>query len=134
MKGERFDDYESFAAYMEQDIPYYHLNGSTAVAMPSDGIYYDQYGNELSEEEALRQTLTLRDGTVVCEYIDRNQSVCSIRYTEQDGSLLPITVCTYDDLQVAQAQVRIRHTLFAVAYIIEIVAAVGIYFTKRAKE
>jgi transcriptional regulator with XRE-family HTH domain len=134
MKGKTFYDYESFTAYMEQDIPYYHLNGSTAVAMPTDCIYYDQYGNEISEEEAMRRTLTLCDGTVVCDYVARNQSVCSVRYTEQDGSLLPITVCTYDNLQAAQAQVQIRHALFAIAYIMEIVAALGIYFVKRAKE
>jgi hypothetical protein len=82
----------------------------------------------------MRRTLTLRDGTVVCDYVARNQSVCSVRYTEQDGSLLPITVCTYDNLQAAQAQVQIRHALFAIAYIMEIVAALGIYFVKRAKE
>jgi hypothetical protein len=37
-------------------------------------------------------------------------------------------------LQAAQAQVQIRHALFAIAYIMEIVAALGIYFFKRAKE
>lgn len=133
MKGTTFDDYESFVAYMEEDIPYYHFNDSTVVVEPLDGIYYDEDGNEISKEEAMRRTLTLHDGTVVCEYIARNQSVCAVRYTEHEGNLLPITVCTYSDLQAAQAKVQIRHAIFALLYLVETVAAFGIYFHKRIK-
>lgn len=133
MKGTSFDDYDSFVAYMEQDIPYYHFSGATVAVEPLDGIYYDADGNEISEEDAMRRTLTLHDGTVVCEYIARNQTVCSVRYTERDGTLLPITVCTYDDLQAAQGQVRVRHTFFAIAYLLETILAFGIYYHKRVK-
>ena len=133
MKGTSFDDYDSFVAYMEQDIPYYHFSDATVAVEPLDGIYYDAEGNEISEEEAMRRTLTLHDGTVVCEYIARNQTVCSVRYTERDGTLLPITVCTYDDLQAAQGQVRVRHTLFAIVYLLETILAFSIYYHKRVK-
>ena len=133
MKGTSFDDYDSFVAYMEQDIPYYHFSDATVAVEPLDGIYYDADGNEISEEDAMRRTLTLHDGTVVCEYIARNQTVCSVRYTERDGTLLPITVCTYDDLQAAQGQVRVRHTLFAIVYLLETILAFSIYYHKRVK-
>ena len=118
---------------MEQDIPYYHFSDATVAVEPLDGIYYDADGNEISEEDAMRRTLTLHDGTVVCEYIARNQTVYSVRYTERDGTLLPITVCTYDDLQAAQGQVRVRHTLFAIVYLLETILAFSIYYHKRVK-
>ena len=59
MKGTTFTDYESFIEYMEQDVPTesrYEANydGSVAVPVREDQVgpttYYDQYGNEISEE------------------------------------------------------------------------------------
>ena len=64
--------------------------------------YYDASGNAISEEEALTRRLEDKNGTVVCEYIDRNESVVSLRYTPKDGTILPITVCTEEDLQTAR--------------------------------
>ena len=55
-------------------------------------------GDAISEEEALTRRLEDKNGTVVCEYIDRNESVVSLRYTPKDGTILPITVCTKEDL------------------------------------
>lgn len=88
MKGTTFEDYDSFIEYMEQDIPAslrYHFNASIETPAPSreieTGTYYDEYGNEISEEEALTRRLEDRNGNVVCEYIDRNESVVSLQYT-----------------------------------------------------
>lgn len=74
-----------------------------------------------------------KNGNVVCEYIDRNESVVSFRYTPKDGTILPITVCTEDDLQEAKQTAAVRHVIFGAAYCIECLAVVFVYFRKRAK-
>ena len=143
MDGTTFEDYDSFIEYMEQDVPAspgdYFNDGSTAaeIPVPSDEIetdthYYDEYGNEISEEEALTSRLKDKNGNVVCEYISR-RSFVSLRYTPKDGTVLPITVCTEDDLREARQTAAVRHVIFAAAYCIEILAIVLVYFRKRAK-
>lgn len=143
MKGTTFEDYESFIAYMEQDIPesskYYFSDGTTSVVIPEPseeaetGTYYDAYGNEISEEEALTRRLEDSKGNVVCEYIGRNKSVISLKYTPKDGTILPITVCTADDLQEAKQTAAVRHIIFGAAYCMECLSVVVVYFKKRAK-
>lgn len=133
MKGTEFYDYESFIAYMELDIPYeiQGTNGMTAVEVvaPADGLYYDEEGNIISEEDALRRTLEDHNGNVLCEYIARNRSVCSVRWT--DGNIFPITVCTYRDLRAAQATVAVRHGIFIAVYCTEAALSLLLYFKKR---
>mgnify|MGYP004709878067 CR=1 FL=1 len=102
----------------------YFLNAS----LLKKGVY------GLSEqEEALTRRLEDKNGNVVCEYIDRNEKVVSLRYTPKDGTILPITVCTEDDLQEARQTAAVRHVILGVAYCIECLAVVLIYFKKRAK-
>lgn len=142
MKSTTFEDYDSFVEYMEQDIPasprYSFNGGTTAVEIPvpskeiENGIYYDEYGNEISEEEALTRRLEDKNGNVVCEYIDRNENVISLRYTPKDGTILPITVCTEDDLQEARQTAAVRHVIFGAVYCIECLAVVLIYFKKKS--
>lgn len=142
MKGTTFDNYDSFIDYMEQDVPmeqhHNFNNGTEAVEIPvpseeiETGTYYDEYGNEISEE-ALTRRLEDKNGNVVCEYIDRNENVVSLRYTPKDGTILPITVCTEDDLQEARQTAAVRHVIFGAVYCIECLAVVLIYFKKRAK-
>lgn len=143
MKGTTFDNYDSFIDYMEQDVPmeqhHNFNNGTEAVEIPvpseeiETGTYFDEYGNEISEEEALTRRLEDKNGNVVCEYIDRNESVVSFRYTPKDGTILPITVCTEDDLQEAKQTAAVRHVIFGAAYCIECLSVVFVYFRKRAK-
>ena len=134
MKGTTFEDYDSFVAYMEQDIAYEPTGSVSSSEQPvGEAIYYDEYGNEITEEEALRQTLELPDGTVVCEYIDRNESVVSIRYTPTEDTLLPITVFTQQDLYEARQTAAIRHVIFAAIYCVEVAGVLLLYFTKRKK-
>ena len=133
MSGTTFTDYESFVAFMEQDVPY-PSDTAWQTPEPVDApIYYDEHGNEISEEEALRETLELPDGTVACEYIDRNKSVVSIRYAPKEDTLLPITVCTQQDLENARQVVAVRHVIFAAVYCVEVAGAVLLYFGKRKK-
>lgn len=133
MNKTTFYDYESFIAFMEQDVPQQDfVSGSIASAPSSEVTYYDAFGNEISEEEAIRSTLTDENGNVVCEYIRRNWNVCSIRYSTQEGSVLPISVSTYDDLQEAQEKAAVRHVIFGAAYCVEAGAILMVYFKKRA--
>lgn len=143
MKSTTFEDYDSFVEYMEQDIPasprYSFNGGTTAVEIPvpseeiENGTYYDEYGNEISEEEALTRRLEDKNGNVVCEYIDRNENVISLRYMPKDGTILPITVCTEDDLQEARQTAAVRHVIFGAVYCIECLAVVLIYFKKKSE-
>ena len=140
MKGTAFEDYDSFIEYMEQDISAssrYHSNASIETPAPSReieaGTYYDEYGNEISEEEALTRRLEDRNGNVVCEYIDRNESVVSLQYTPKDGTILPITVYTENDLREAEQTAAVRHVIFGAAYCIECLAVIWAYFKKRVR-
>ena len=141
MEGTTFEDYDSFIEYMEQDISdesRYEAaySGSAAVPIPDEEIgtrtYYDEFGNEISEEEALTTRLKDKNGNVVCEYIHR-RSFVSLRYTPKDGTILPITVCTEDDLQEARQTAAVRHVIFGATYCVECLTVLLIYFKKRAK-
>lgn len=127
MKGTTFEDYDSFINYMQQDIPAasgdYAKEPEQSAAQLPDGI----------GEEALTRRLEDSNGNVVCEYIDRNESVVSLRYTPKDGTILPITVCTEEDLQTARQTAAARHVLFGAAYCLECLIVILIYIRKRAK-
>lgn len=138
MKGTTFNDYESFVRYMEQDVPakprYYDESMINAGIAPAGlPTYYDEYGNEIREEEAMTRSIKDRNGNVVCTYVQRNHNVASFRYTEKDGTVLPITVCTYDDLDEAEHKAAVRHVIFGCLYAAQVAAVLVFYFKKRAK-
>lgn len=140
-KGIVFQDYESFMEYMAQDIPmdsyeaYY--SGTVSVPVPEDQIgepiYYDRYGNVISEEEALTRTIEDANGDVVCTYIDRNQSVATIRYSAKDGTVLPIRVISQREHRASLRLFELINTLYCLIYPMELLAALALYFKKRAK-
>ena len=135
MEGTTFYDYENFIAYMEQDIPYepYSSGTDAPVELVSPPTYYDQYGNVITEEQAFTRRLEDKNGTVVCQYVARNESVISMRYIPGEGTVLPITVCTRSDLQAARAIASQRHVMFAGIYVAEILTALLIYNRKKAR-
>lgn len=132
MRGTTFHDYDSFIAYMEQDIP----ADSSALNSPNTQIgestYIDEYGNEITPSEAHTVRLEDKNGVIVCEFVHRNRRA-HLRYTPKDGTILPITVFTDDDLQEAQQTVAVRHVLFSAAYAVECLAVVLVYNKRRAK-
>jgi len=137
VEGTTFHDYESFVEYMEQDVPsemdaYW---GEVSSVPDHDVTNYDEFGNEITWEEAHRQTLEDPDGNVLCEYIDRNESVISIQYSfsKKDGDALPITVYTYEDRNEAKDKAAVRHVIFGFVYAIEVAAIMAVYFRKRRK-
>ncbi len=135
-----FYDYDSFIEYMEQPVAYiYYSDNGTSIAEPlarpgqeENMIYYDQYGNEISEEEALREEMIDRKGNVVCTYIKRNQSVTMVEPGDSDD-LLPIRTITQDQWRVGRAKYQMIQYAFVVVYGLEIVGAVILYYKKRAK-
>lgn len=138
MKGTTFNDYESFVRYMEQDVPakprYYDESMINAGIVPSGlPTYYDEHGHEISEEEAMTRSIKDGSGNVLCTYVQRNQNVVSVQYTEKDGTVLPITVCTYDELTEAEHKAAVRNVIFGCLYAAEVVAVLVFYFKKRAK-
>jgi transcriptional regulator with XRE-family HTH domain len=143
MKGTTFDDYDSFIAFMEQDRSAATQDADQANGTSEDQsilssgaeqeIFYDDDGNEISAEEAFTHQLVDRNGNVVCTYVQRNQNVISLRYSAQDDTVLPITVCTQADLEQAQHTAATRHVIFGAAYALECLAVVLVYFKKRAK-
>ena len=115
-----------------------YFNASDAAApVPEEqigpAVYRDEFGNEISEEEALTCRLVDKNGNVVCEFIQRREGFVSLRYTPQDGTILPITVCTQSDLEQARQTANLRHMIFGAVYCVEVLAAVLVYFIKRAR-
>ena len=131
--GTEFYDYESFAEFMELDVPYsdYQVSWNGTVS-GSNSAVAPEPENEISEEEALRRELMLTDGTVVCTYLNRNRSVAHIRYAQTED-LLPITVITYHELQGGQVKYRLISGAFAALYCLEAAAGFFVYFRKRTK-
>ena len=101
-------------------------------APDNDETWYDQYGNEISEEDARRRRVEDRNGNVLFEYIDRNEMVCSIQYGSGED-MLPITVSTYDDLDEARRTADVRNVIFGFVYVIEVAGIVVLYAAKRKK-
>ena len=149
MEGTEFQDYESFLEFVETDIPesssFYSnqqasLPQNTAVQIASESeatVYYDEYGNEISQDEALTRTIQDSDGDTVLEYVQRNGNVRSVSYNtnSKDGSVLPITVYTYDDYRDGKHIVSQRNVIFACIYVLEVVAAIFVYaYVRRRQE
>lgn len=134
-KGTVYEDYESFVAYMEQDINRtYHFDGNhmyMTEQVPNSTVYYDEYGNETSEEEALHETLLDKNGDVVCEFIRRNGDVDFYESTPGDGTALPITVYTYEDTFFARSRANNLKLLFLPAYLLEIAIVMSFYRKKH---
>lgn len=141
--GTTFEDYDSFVAYMEQDIPSWYDDSSYAemtpvpIAPPEESvgeeIWYDRDGNEITEEEARKETLIDKKGDVVCEYIRYNDYVAYLKYSAKDGTVLPITVVTQSDSRVGWARHDAINMIYCVLYPLELAAIFLIYFKKRMK-
>ncbi len=144
--GNVFENYDEFKEFMETDMPdtsYVHMTvyATQTIAVPNyedvpfdDEItYYDDDGNEISEEEALTEYVYDDDGHILCKYINRNKSVYSIKHNNTSDDKLPITVYTYEQFYEGRKVVETFDTLFIAAYAIELALTSAIYITKRKK-
>ena len=142
-EGTEFYDYESFGEYMArpESRTYYYgdtmgviaVEPESAVETGGKPTYYDEHGNVISEEQARTRQLHDGKGNVVYTYIQRNENVCSVRYSysEADDDCLPITVVTYEDLWSGRMKLQTYNMLFAFLYAVEVSVALVIYFKKR---
>ncbi len=138
-EGNVFESFDDFKEFMETDMPdtsYVEMTVYATATIPNyedieDEItYYDDYGNEIIEEEALTEYIYDGDGHILCQYIRRNQSVYSIEYSDD---LLPITVYTYEQFYEGRSTVETFDKLFIIAYAAEIALTAAIYISKRKK-
>ncbi len=127
MEGIEFDDLNSFARFMEKE------EGMALEDYDYNAKFYDEQGNEISSREANRRYLTDGNGKVVLEYVQNNNTVCSVQASFQGDKLLNLRVFTYDELERARATVRQRNGIFAAVYCLEAAAVIGLYYKKRAK-
>lgn len=136
-KGTVFEDYESFVAYMEQDIQRtYHFNGYDMYVteqLPNSTVYYGENGTETDADEARHRTLLDKNGEVVCEFIHRNGDVDTYSWTSGDGTALPITVYTHEDMFFAKSKSRNIKCLFLLVYLLEVIAMILFYRKKSMK-
>ncbi|MBQ0071722.1 MAG: hypothetical protein KBS81_07710, partial [Spirochaetales bacterium] len=137
MDGTVFDDTDSFVAFMETEVPEPRMVYGPAAPLYGeeeeyDVTYYDEDGNVVTKEEAWRQTLTDRNGKEILSYVQWNRNVLSISWVPKDGSVLPITVYTYDDYREAEHTVKERNLVFGFVYALEILLfAVGYGLLRR---
>ena len=108
------------------------------VTMPGDSI--DDSGNEdsfitdedMQEENVHKEQLCDKDGNVLCEYQERNQSIAMIDYGKAEDGYLPITVYTNRDLDFALHIMNdVVNPICALIYVAEIAIGVHLYFKKR---
>ncbi len=132
VKGHRFEDYDSFVAFVEQDIQESRVtvNGlfssateHVAPARPIQG----------QEEDALTRTLEDANGEVVCTYAWRNAAVSTIQPTPGDGTALPIIVTTHAQQAFARNMLAMITGGYCILYPLEILAVFLVYFKKRMK-
>ncbi len=140
VREHRFEDYDSFVAFMEEDIQesivtsYGPFSAATEHALiPQPAAKYDENGNVISEAEAPRHTIEDANGTVVCSYAWRNARVSTIRATPGDGTALPIIVTTHAQQAFARNTSNLINTGYVILYPVEILAGFLIYFKKQMK-
>ena len=132
-----FDSANNFKTYIESDVEYernfYVGINSEPSAQPGQAItYYDEYGNVISEEDALTDHL-YDGGEVFLTYVKRNEAVRDIRYSIKDGEILFLETLSWDNYYRACAQLDTFNALFFCAYAVEYVLAILLYLVKRKK-
>ena len=142
----RGTNYNSTGIYISEEPvsePNYTVNGENVETVPSDADpedffyfndihYFDEYGNEISEEEALMKEVFGPDGEVIATYICRNNSVHKINF-DWDGDKPSITVYTDDDYSRFWALGNNVNSVFGVLYFAEILLICAVWFIKRRK-
>ena len=142
-EGTVFEDWESFKAYMEQPIAYTHPSHAETTPIraevaeaPSEvpvgePTYYNEFGIEITKEEAFTRTVENSKGEVVCTYLSYNENVAGIRWGGGE-TMLPVRVTTFDELREARAEIRWRNLWFFLGYGLELIAVAVLYCIRRA--
>jgi hypothetical protein len=75
--------------------------------------------------------VTDSSGNVVITYVQRNETISSVSFGAESEGFLPIHVKTKDHIRAAQRQVDMTNAVFAVVYILEVLACFFAYFLLR---
>lgn len=125
-KGTTFDNYEGFVKFMETPVSSYEYWNEVEM---DDVVITDE---DLQEEIVHKEQLCDKDGNVLSEYLERNQSVAMIDYGKAEDGYLPITVYTRRDLEFAANIMNdVVNPICALIYVVEIAIGTRLYFKKR---
>lgn len=90
--GISFDNWADFKTFMETPTDYDGYGYTTMEYITEDGSSFKP--DEFPVEE-----IRAEDGTLLCEYQQRNMSVSRIHYGDPATQLLPVTVYTYEHIR-----------------------------------
>lgn len=116
-----FSDYESFAEFMETEVPDFEGN---YIEIDEDDPFYDDY----------RILLKDTDGNILVDCEQKNGSVWNVYYGDWSDNYLPIKVMTYEDKLSYDKFSAIIIRVFDGVCIAEAGVAVFVYFKKRMKK
>lgn len=120
MRPIHFDNWEDFKTYMARSDDEINYGSDTAaqVVPPTDGtIYYDSEGNVISEEEFYTETITDKEGNILCTYQHRNHNVWKFSYDlPTDNAPLLITIYTQSEFNRAAFVVKEIKELFLLLF------------------
>jgi len=133
-KGTKFQDYSSFTKFMEQKESIAYQYHDEAYQEENEITYIKNLNISRDTRKKLFETsLHDADWNIVCTYMDNNYEVCAIRYNEKKGTILPITVITYEDFYRAAVQIDVVKNIFKGIYALEIILFLIYYCRKRVK-
>lgn len=141
--GQTFEDYDSFAAFMETPVePSSRQHSGDMDIAPQHGLndggegYESRIGNTVTwyDEQGLpiRGQLVDDQGNVLCDYKIHNKQILEIR-TGESEELLPITVVTEEDYWGAFDRQERYLYAFAGAYALACVGAAAAYLILRKR-
>lgn len=132
--GTSFDNWEDYKAFMETPMTadsYGTMNAEPMAPAPDGEItYYDEFGNEITEEEANTEQVIGPGGEVLCTYIWRNRAVFRITYPGTED-MLPVTVYTADHLARENQLKQLLNISYLALYVIAAAWFVCRYHKKK---
>ena len=127
--GIRFDDFASFGAYMEQEIPESDEIGMEAL------VSYDEYGNIVDESEWRRHTMMDREGQELFSFIWNNRQASTYSYSLDSQTNEPrIYVYTNKALRLADEKIAATLRMIYAAYVIEMLAGIGAFLLLKKRK
>ncbi len=98
--GISFDNWADFKTFMETLTDYDGYGYTTAYDENGTAIeYIAEDGSSFKPDEFPVEEIRAEDGTLLCEYQQRNMSVSRIHYGDPATQLLPVTVYTYEHIR-----------------------------------
>lgn len=136
MRPIQFDNWDDFKTYMARtdEETFYGSDTVTQALPPSeDVIFYDEQGNEITEEEFYTETITDKEGNVLCTYLHKNSNVWKISYDlPTENSSLNISIYTQSELNRAAFVVKEIQELFLILFPVTFGLLAAFTFRKKS--